>query len=327
MSEEHIPAADGIRIAELVDMENPHSVLDEVKTIVCRIFPKFDFEPVERVFDEVVGLFRGEYPGYGGCNTEYHDLEHITDVMLAMTRLIHGTILQGEIFCQKHVSLGLISSLFHDTGYIQTLDDDSGTGAKYTMVHIQRSIEFMEKYFMEKGFPREDFENCRDIIHCTGFRIKINEIQFKTREIELLGKMLGTADLLGQMADRIYLEKLLFLFYEFREGDVGDYATELDLLKKTLDFYDLMEKRLANELSSENKYMIFHFRKRWNIDRDLYEDAIKRNRDYLRYILANHEEEYRDYLRRSGIVKKLDEEGTLKHSSSEIGTQYRSSCT
>ena len=306
--------ADKMQLSKLVDMEHPQSVLDEVRTIVFTIFPEFDFEPVQRVFGDMVRLFRGEYPGYRKCNTEYHDLKHTTDVILAMIRLIDGAIVQRETLCQKYVSLGLLSTLFHDTGYIQTSDEDSGTGAKYTLVHISRSIEFMDKYFINhrltgKRFSREDLENCGHILHCTGFSINIHEVPFKTREIELLGKMLGTADLLGQMADRTYLEKLLFLFYEFREGHVGGYTSELDLLRNTLGFYDMMRRRLACELGGVHEYMIHHFKKRWNIDRDLYEDAIENNREYLKYILENYEREHRDHLKRGGIVAKLDGAG------------------
>jgi len=299
----------GAQISKLVSTENSQAVLDEVKTIVFMVFPKFDLGPVNRVFRDVVKLFREEYPGYQKCNTVYHDLKHATDTMLAMIKLIHGAILRGETLCPKNVTLGLITSLLHDIGYIQTLDDESGTGAKYTLVHTRRSIKFIDKYFAEKNFSREDFKNCRDILYCTNLNTRINEIRFKSGEIELLGKMLGTADLLGQMADRTYLERLLFLFYEFREGNVADYTSELDLLKKTLGFYDMVKKRLAGELGSVNKYMIYHFKKRWNINRDLYKEAIEKNRNYLKYVLANHEREYRDYFRRGNYVKKLYEKG------------------
>ena len=299
---------DDVQLSKLIDMENPHSVLDEVRTIVFMIFSEFDFEPVNRVFADVVKLFRGEYPGHRVCNTEYHDLKHTTDSMLAMIRLIHGAILQGETLPQENVSLGIISALLHDTGYIQTLDDDQGTGAKYTLVHIERSIEFTHNYFTEKGFSLADFENCRDILNCTGLNTKIKDIPFKSKEIELLGKMLGAADLLGQMADRTYLEKLLFLYHEFREGNVAGYSSETELLKKTLGFYDIAKKRFADELGSVNKYLVYHFRKRWNIDRELYQDAIEKNMNYLKHILANHEKEYRDHLRRGGVVNRLDEE-------------------
>ncbi|NVM21074.1 MAG: hypothetical protein HWN68_04780 [Desulfobacterales bacterium] len=300
---------DNIQLARLVNMEDPQSVLDEVKIIAFMIFPKLDFEPVNRVFADVVRLFQGKYPGYRQCNTEYHDLQHTTDAMLALTRLIHGATLQGETFSEKNVALGVISALLHDTGYIQTLDDDSGTGAKYTLIHIERSIEFMDKYFRQIDFSVEDFENCRDILNCTGLNTNISEIRFKSREIELLGKMLGTADLLGQMADRTYLEKLPFLFNEFMEGNVVGCISERELLKETLGFYDITKKRFAGELGNVKKYMIHHFKKRWNIDRELYQDAIDKNINYLKYILADHEEEHRNHLRRNGVMKRLDEEG------------------
>ncbi|MDP6179472.1 MAG: hypothetical protein QGG48_06225 [Desulfatiglandales bacterium] len=60
-----------------------------------------------------------------------------------------------------------------------------------------------------------------------------SEIKFRFREVELLSKTLATADLMGQMAGRIYLGKLLFLFYEFREGAIAEYDTEMELLKKS----------------------------------------------------------------------------------------------
>lgn len=284
------------QLSKLVDMENFQSVVDEIKTIVFMIFPEFGFGPVNRVFGDGAKLFRGEYPGYRKCNTQYHDFKHTTDALLAMTRLIHGATLQRESFSQKNITLGLISTLFHDTGYIQTVDDDSGTGGKYTLVHVQRSIEFMDKYFKKNNFPREDFENCRDMLECTGLSIDISKIQFKSREIELLGKMLGTADLLGQMSDNAYLKKLTFLFNEFKEGNVVGYPSELDLLKETPAFYDKTKNRFATELGGVNRYMIYHFKKRWNIDRDLYAEAVEMNMNSLEFILANHEEEYRDYL-------------------------------
>ena len=55
------------QLSKLVGMENPQSVLDEIKTNVFMIFPEFDFGPVNRVFGDEAKLFRGEYPGC--CNT------------------------------------------------------------------------------------------------------------------------------------------------------------------------------------------------------------------------------------------------------------------
>jgi len=224
-----------------------------------------------------------------------------------MARLMHGASVCGENLAREQVNLGLICALMHDTGYIQTLDDNAGTGAKYTRIDSRRSIAFMEKYIADNGLSKEDLAHYPDILICTGLDTEINETRFASRGIELLGKMLGTADLLGQMADRAYLERLLFLFYEFREGGIMGYDTELDLLKKTTDFYSVTRKRFASELDGVNEYMRYHFRARRNLDRDLYVEAIEKNISYLTFILENHEKDYRDHLRRGGIVRRLKE--------------------
>ena len=289
-----------IQLPDIVNMEDPQSVFGEARKIALTMFPQFDCKALDNIFNDIVRLFRGEYPGYGRCTTQYHDLKHTTDTLLAVARLMHGAFVCGGSFTREQVHLGLICALMHDTGYIQTLDDDVGTGAKYTLIHTERSIAFMDKYIADRGLSQEDFKEYPSILRCTGLRSKINRIRFTCPRVELLGKILGTADLLGQMADRTYLGKLLFLFYEFREGGVIGYDSELELLKRTIDFYAMTKKRFASELGSVNEYMHYHFRARWNLDRDLYMEAIERNMSHLKFILENHENDYREYLRRDG---------------------------
>lgn len=297
-----------IQLSRMVDMKHPQYVMDEVRVVVPMMFQEFDFYTLNYVFKDIVRLFNGEYPGYSRCNTEYHNLKHATDTFLAMTRLMHGAFVCGENLTRENVNLGLICALMHDTGYIQTLGDNVGTGAKYISIDSKRSIAFMDKYIIDNGFSKDDFKGYTDILDCTSLEIKVKEIQFKSRETELLGKMLGTADLLGQMADRIYLEKLLFLFYEFEEAGLDEYESELDLLKKTINFYAMARKRFVSELDSVYEYMRYHFKTRWNLDRDLYIETIEGNINYLKFILENHEKEYRDHLKRDGVVSKLKEE-------------------
>lgn len=294
-----------LHLSILVDMENPQSVLEEVKTIIFMMFPRFDFRRIDRVFKDIVRLFNGEYPGYRKCTTEYHDLRHTTDAFLAMARLIHGVMVAGKELTGEGVNLGLICTLMHDTGYIQTLDDDYGTGAKYTRIDTRRSIGFMDKYLTENGFSMEHFRHYPQILMCTGLDKKVSRIEFRSQEVALLGKMLGTADLLGQMADRIYLEKLLFLYYEFKEASIIEYDSEFDLLKKTIDFYEMTRKRLSIELGGINEYMHYHFKVCWNVDRDLYMEAVEKNIEYLTFLLDKHEADYREHLSRGGVVRKL----------------------
>jgi hypothetical protein len=296
-----------LQLSMLVDMDEPRNVFDEVKTIVLFMFEEFNFDPMERVFNDIVGLFNGDYPGYRKCSTEYHDLKHTTDAFLAMARLMHGVTIEGRPLTQEQVNLGLICTLMHDTGYIQTLDDKHGTGAKYTRIDTRRSIGFMDKYLQEHELREEDFRHYPQILRCTGLDTRVNEIQFRSPEVELLGKLLGTADLLGQMSDRTYLEKLLFLYYEFKEAKIMGYEQELDILKKTIDFYAMIRRRLFWDLDGLNKCVRSHFKMCWNMDRDLYMEAIDKNMEYLKFLLEEHENDYREYLKRGGVVKKLKE--------------------
>jgi hypothetical protein len=297
---------DTVQLSRLIDMEDPRAVLDEVKTIVSMLFSSFDFTTLDLVFTDIVRLFKGEYPGYGPCRTQYHDLKHTTDTFLAMARLIHGVMLSGEQLTSEQVTLGLVCALMHDTGYIQRTDEQQGEMAFKSLTDVGRSIAFMDQYKSDRGLSPEIFRHSSVILTCTDLSAKISEIHFPSPEIALLGKLIGTADLLGQMADRTYLEKLLFLFDEFRDGGVMGYKSELDLLRKTRDFYRMSRQRLAKDLAGVNECMRSHFKLRWNLDRDLYMEALERHMAYLMHILKNHEKDYRRYLRRGGLVAKLD---------------------
>lgn len=293
-----------IQISDLVNMYDPQCVLDEVKTTVRMAYPDLNFSPVEHAFKDILNLFHGKYPGYRQCNTKYHDLRHTSDAFLAMVRLIHGAVLEGEKIGMENARLALITALVHDTGYIQTEEDRSGTGAKYTRIHVERSIEFMKKYFTGNGFSKAQFKTCADLLLCTEIDMEssVGNIKFSTRETELLGKMLGAADLLGQMADRTYIEKLPFLFHEYREGNVGGFKSEMDLLMKTGDFYEKMKIRLSKDLENVARFLPAHFKARYGISRNLYEKAIEKNMKYIKNAFKKSEVDYNVVFRRTRDV-------------------------
>lgn len=290
---------------DLVSMADPQAVFDEVCRVTAVLQPRFNFAPLNRVFLDIVELFQGDYPGYQRCNTRYHDLKHTTACLLAMARLIHGAWCHGLILPERDMELGLIAALFHDTGYIQSDLEVGGTGAKYTLVHVDRSIAFMEAYCAQAGYTPQDVDYCRSCIGCTGLEVKIEELSFESTTHQTVGCMLGTADLLGQMADRTYLERLPFLYREFQEGQVPGFESELDLLRKTPAFWEFTQLRLATVLGNVDRYMGDHFQAWWGLDRDINREAIEENIAYLKFILENHESEYPQYLRRSGLLKIL----------------------
>ncbi len=285
----------------LLDFRDNTLILREVKFTTSLILPSFDFSRFDGACRDVENLFLGQYTGYRECNTNYHDFRHTLLVLLAMARLMHGASVQGMAFSQKDIDLGLIAALMHDTGYIQYASDVSGTGAKYTMVHIGRSIYFVSEYYAHDDYFRDDLKNFSDIISCTGVHTILPDEAFETGKTALLGKMLGTADLLGQMADRLYLEKLIQLYNEFEEGCVAGFDSEVDLLRKTVSFHKKTQERFKNDFGNVGRFMVDHFRDRWNINSHVYEEAIEKNINYLKYILkASHKDIYTS-LRRNAI--------------------------
>jgi len=278
------------------NIQRPENIIEEVREIVLLIFPEFNFTEVTRSYLDMVKLFNGDIPGYQKCNIKYHDFRHTEDRFLIMARLIHGSSQNGYQFFERSVNLGLISAIMHDSGYIQTEGDFIGTGGKFTLTHIDRSIHFIRKYFELNGYPVKDLRFVMNCIKCTGLHVSIKDIKFESLENELMGKILATADLIGQMADSNYLEKLPYLFEEFREAGIKDYKTELELLQKIPAFWEFTKQRFTSELGSLDRYLRDHFRVRWGIDKDLDREAIEKNILRLRYILKNHPDDYRRHL-------------------------------
>jgi len=295
------------QLSKLVRMDSPEAVLGEVLVILGLISPEFNTAPVTSAFNKAISLYEGTYPGYRPCNTGFHDLRHTTDTFLAQARLIHGAVVDGETFTEREIVLGLIAAVLHDAGYIQEEHDTEGTGAKFTATHVQRSMDFLQHHGAEYGLSEEEIAAGRAMILCTDLATDISTIEFPSAVIELLGKILGAADLLAQMADRTYLEKLLFLYHEFKEANIGGYESEVDLLQKTVGFYEFIAQRFETTLDSTDLFMISHFASRWNIDTNLYHTAIQRQKNYLQQILEMAGSDPRDHLKRDGIIDKVRE--------------------
>ena len=299
------PTRNKLFLTDLIKMDFPQSVFEEVRHIVSLVYLDYDFTWLSSVFKDVLKLYNGNYPGYKQCNTPYHDLKHMTDALLALTSLVHGAHTAGLSFRERHVTLALISILLHETGYIQQEDDTTGTGGKYTLVRLERSLEFLDQYFAANGYDARDREICGNFIRSTEMDASFDEMAFRSRGEETLAKMVATADIIGQIADRTYLEKLLFLFQELSEVHVLGFRTELDLLENTLESYKLAQFRMENELDNVKSYLKDHFLQRWEIDYDMYAYAIESNISYLSYLLENHRNDYREKLQRGGILKRL----------------------
>ncbi|MBP5201267.1 HD domain-containing protein [bacterium] len=294
-----------MQLARLADTRN----IEECRDVFFRLMQVtgIDEEYIQKalsIFDDIRALYEGRFKGYKACDTEYHDFRHVIDVTLASIRITDSLMLNGEKFSKNNIFLVGIAAVFHDTGYIPEINDPVENGAVYTSTHVRRSMVFAEKYMSERGYSADDIEKTKQMILITDLSVKIKDVTFIDAETERFAKILASADLIGQMADRIYLEKLLFLYREFEIGQIP-YASEADLLQKTIGFCKIMDDRLEHDLDGVNKHLLLHFKKRYDIDEDLYRKGMSSNLKYLTKILEEHPGHHREFLRRDSIVEKL----------------------
>ncbi len=193
-------------------------------------------------------LFEGELPGYQACDTLYHDLEHTMECSLAMSRILSGMYkANGNCLTPQLAEWGLVASLLHDTGYIKTEGDYTGTGAKYTKTHILRGAHFIARHMRAYGYTDRAVAAIQNMIWCTGFDVDLRKVLFQDQHERVLGCCLGTADLLGQMASPRYVEKLPILFFELAEGGIQDFRDPEDLMRKTPNFFHSAVMNRCNE--------------------------------------------------------------------------------
>lgn len=175
----------------------------------------------EELFWEATGIFDGRFAHFQRMNMRYHDLEHTLQATLCWCLLLrryqeHGN---GIAISETAFLNGLAAVLLHDIGYLKEANDFCGTGAKFIFVHEQRSCELAQIFLARYGWEPSRIHVVQQMIRCTGPHAAIPAIRFSDATSQLLGKMLCTADFLGQMADPHYLEKLPVLFQEFKESD------------------------------------------------------------------------------------------------------------
>lgn len=247
--------------------KDPTAVAAEVHQTYRELFPEADPLFVPRVFAWTAGSFNGNHPDYQPIDARYHDLEHTLQGTLCFARLLRGRFRAGAKpqVSQRMFELGLIAMLMHDTGYLKRRDDTSGTGAKYTIVHVSRSAEFAGALLAEKGYSRTDIISVQNMICCTGVDAMLNLIQFQNEEEKVVGYALGTADLLGQMAADDYVAKLPILYSEFAEAAqhtsdtthiVSMFSSAEDLVRNTPNFWEKYVKpKLNRDFEGMHKYL------------------------------------------------------------------------
>ena len=259
-------------VTNTVQVSDPVSVRNAVHELFSKTFPGTSFDKLWLAFYDFERLFTGRYPEYNGCDTTYHDMQHTLDMTLALARLVAGyerSVEPHDRLGAARAQMAIITSLFHDSGYIrhETRDKDFTNGAEFTLYHVSRSADFLRRYLPELGLAR-DVGVASMIVHFTGYELDLDIIELDDPRDIICGHLIGTADMIAQMADRCYLEKCRdHLYNEFVVGGVaienarpGEYMVRYksgeDLLIKTPTFYQqVMRERLNSKFNRVYRYI------------------------------------------------------------------------
>lgn len=292
-----------IDLSRYFDNTDPAAVWAAAADVVRLIHPGYDFTLVGKVYKDVQRIFFGEFPGYAPIKTLYHDLPHTLEVFLCGVRLMHGVHCSGNRLTEDEVTLMMLAMLMHDIGYAQRLGEEVGSGAQLTRTHVQRGVKFMEHYFGERRLPSEILVDVKGMILGTEHFRPFAQIDFTNERMRLLAQIVATADIVGQMADRKYVEKLAFLFLEFREAEFGNYQSMFELMRQTPHFYQLTREKLDGVLGGVYRFLEHHFEAVLGERHNYYVEAIEHNIAYLKNVVARNEDEILKSLKRYGIVR------------------------
>ena len=259
-------------VTDRVNTTVPDAVSGEVFRIYQDLYQRDDADNLVQAFEDVTRLYNGEYPGYRPCDTSYHDIQHVLDVTLAMARLMDGCVraTDADVLNERLFRFGIVTALYHDCGYIRHRNDTRHReGAEYTKTHVSRGGRFLEEYLVKIGMS--DFVHAASrTLHFTGYEVPVERIRVEP-QFRLIGNLLGSADILAQMADRCYLEKCHDRLYpEFVVGGIARQPTAeggeqvvfesgAHLIYQTPRFYESAKKRLNVDLGGYCSYVEKHF--------------------------------------------------------------------
>ncbi|MDH4259303.1 MAG: hypothetical protein OEW16_03265 [Gammaproteobacteria bacterium] len=284
-------------VTDTVQVSSPPAVRAAVLQLYADTWPGAPLATLKSALADFERLFTGQMPGYLGVDTVYHDLQHSQDVVLAMARLMAGYEKghpDGPHIGAERALMALVTALFHDAGYIREVAESGiPNGAVFTRQHVTRSAKYIAKYLPAAGLG-DWVPVATRIVHFTGYEMPLGMIRVGDSRDRLVGHLLGTADMLAQMADRCYLEKCRDRLYaEFVLGDVAAhrgtdgvkvlYGSGIDLLRQTPQF---VAKTIDDRLGVAFNHAYRHVEPLFGGDNP-YMDAIRQNVDYLRGLARN----------------------------------------
>src|SRR3954462_166545 len=132
-----------------IRITDPIDVQAEVVRLFEALYPGQAWSVLTRAFDDMSKMYYGRHEEYHQCDTEYHDIQHVLDVSLAMARLLDGYARNEKnslALRPAYFVLGVVIALFHDVGYLRRRHDHKHRfGAEYTLTHVSRGSTFLRR--------------------------------------------------------------------------------------------------------------------------------------------------------------------------------------
>ena len=89
-------------VTNTVQVSSAEAVRHAVQNLFAEVWPQAAFAALDRAFVDFERLYNGRFPGYLGCDTVYHDVQHSLDGTLAAARLV----VAHERTCEPERRLG-----------------------------------------------------------------------------------------------------------------------------------------------------------------------------------------------------------------------------
>ena len=209
-------------VTNTVQVSDPVSVRNAVHELFADTFPGMSFDKLWLAFYDFERLFTGRYPGYTGCDTTYHDMQHTLDMTLALARLVSGyerSVEPPDRLGAARAQMAIITALFHDSGYIrhEVRDKDFTNGAEFTLYHVSRSADFLRRYMPELGLAKNVGVSSM-IVHFTGYELDLDKIELNDPRDIICGTNQVTADNIARIIQFNFVE------VELITGEVDDHA-------------------------------------------------------------------------------------------------------
>ncbi|PKN48653.1 MAG: GAF domain-containing protein, partial [Deltaproteobacteria bacterium HGW-Deltaproteobacteria-16] len=274
------------------------------------------------LFDDVAALYAGNWPSHEACAVTYHNFNHALDVCLAAARMLSGwnKAEPAHPLGQRYFQLGMAAALFHDAGYIKDKGDQAGAGGKFTLVHVQRSMEIAGAYLDRTQWPPEEAEAVTRMISVTDYSHPPDVSSlFNDSKLKAMAQMVATADLVAQMADTDYVQRIDALFAEFQEvyefensetlsqGGTNVYKTVQEIKDGTIAFYEQFVLPTLTKLGRMDQYLAEFF----GAGRNPYQENITANLSAQLMDVRSHWRRLGDVLTGLGLASSEQVAGAL----------------